>query len=235
MMERIRNAFLGLLGVVAGTTHIFLAPTVEEQNRRLSLWATRILKWLKLPIEVIGQDHLKDLPPAIVVSNHLSQLDIPLFFSIWPRPLRMAAKIELVKIPLLGWAIKKAGFIPLPRQRHREAIQALDNAKKLLEKGMDFYLAAEGTRSRDGKLLPFKKGPFVLAIRFGVPVVPVTLIGTYEALPKGSSFPKSHVPLKVIIHPPLSVEGLTHENRDHLRDQAYNIIRQSLIAHGKAV
>jgi len=94
--------------------------------------------------------------------------------------------------------------------------------------GADLYMAAEGTRSRDGKLLPFKKGPFVLSIQHGVPILPVTLLGTGCAMPKHTLSPRPGVPVACVIHPPVFPEGLEYKDRDAYRDRVRAIVESGL-------
>lgn len=212
---------------IAGT-HILMTGDFDEQTRRIRGWAQRILKWLGIPVIVEGADHLKEVSSVIFTSNHVSTIDIPLLFAAIPRDFRMVAKKELLKVPFIGWVIRRCGFIPIDRRHHRQALKSLEKVKEYTERGVDFYLAAEGTRSRTGNLLPFKKGPFVLAIQLGVPVVPVTLFNTRRVMPKKSLLPRSRIPLKVRIHPPISTEGLGYEDREALKDRVYDIVKKDL-------
>ncbi len=126
--------------------------------------------------------------PCLFLSNHASNLDPPLLAAVLlPRRTAMLIKRELLRIPLLGWGMQLAGFVPVARSGSVEdAKRSLEQAGLVMRSGVSMTVFAEGTRSPDGRLLPFKKGPFFLAKESGVPVVPITLIGTGTLLPKGA-------------------------------------------------
>jgi len=126
--------------------------------------------------------------PCLFLVNHASNLDPPLLAAVLlPRRTAMLIKQELLKIPLLGWAMSLAGFVPVARSGSVEdARRSLNQAAAAIRSGLSMTVFVEGTRSTTGKLLPFKKGPFFLAMACGVPVVPVTLVGTGGLLPKGA-------------------------------------------------
>jgi 1-acyl-sn-glycerol-3-phosphate acyltransferase len=136
------------------------------------------------------------------MSNHLSNLDPCV--AIPPIPQRVSGLVKkgLMRMPLLGAALRLADFVPIDRDQRESAITSLTTAKSVLDRGLSLAIFPEGTRSRDGKLLPFKKGPFYLAYAAGVPVVPVSISGTEQMMRKGSAriFPGTAT---VTYHPPL--------------------------------
>ena len=122
--------------------------------------------------------------------NHQSALDIyALLFSL-PLSFKWIAKRQLFMIPFIGWAMKRAGYISLDRENPREALKAMGDAARKIREGLNIIIFPEGTRSKDGVLLPFKKGGFSLALRAGVPIMPVGIIGTNKLQPKGSFIPR---------------------------------------------
>jgi 1-acyl-sn-glycerol-3-phosphate acyltransferase len=121
--------------------------------------------------------------------NHQSALDIFSLLNSLPVQFKWIAKRELFYIPFLGWAMKRAGYISLDRKHPREAIKAMDDAAKKIREGTNIIIFPEGTRSKDGHLLPFKKGGFSLALRAKVPIVPVGISGSNRLQPKGSFIP----------------------------------------------
>jgi len=144
---------------------------------------------------------------------------------------RMIAKRELFGVPIFGGALQASGFVAIDRSDRNEAIRSLDRARAVLQGGTHVWIAPEGTRSRTGKLLPFKKGAFYLAFEAGLPILPVTLRGTRDALPaKGlRSIPGAKV--LVTIHPhvdprPYSARGKT--GRQELMDEVRNTIESAL-------
>jgi len=124
--------------------------------------------------------------PCIFMSNHQSAVDIWALTQGLPDSTRFVAKRSLFRIPFLGWAMAAGGFVPIDRQDRGRAIAGLSLAARRLGEGKSLIVFPEGTRSRDGKLGPFKKGPFHLAVTTGTRIVPVAISGSFEALPPGS-------------------------------------------------
>ncbi len=142
--------------------------------------------------------------PCLFLVNHASNLDPPLLATVLlPRRTAMLIKQELLKIPILGWGMSLAGFVPVARSGSVEdARRSLDQAAAAIRSGLSMTVFVEGTRSTTGKLLPFKKGPFFLAMACKVPVVPVTLVGTGGLMPKGALRLRPGV-VEVVVHAPL--------------------------------
>jgi 1-acyl-sn-glycerol-3-phosphate acyltransferase len=122
----------------------------------------------------------------VYVSNHASLFDIPVIAAGVPDKVRIIYKKELERIPVFGWGLKAGAYIAINRQRGVEAMQALDEAAERIRTGTSVILYAEGTRTLTGSLQPFKRGAFNLALRAGVPVIPLTINGTFHILPKHS-------------------------------------------------
>lgn len=139
----------------------------------------------------------------IFLSNHISNLDPPILIPLLPGRVSVFLKRSLMKIPILGYGMKLASFIPVDRDgRTESAVESMHTAAAVLHSGVNILSFVEGTRSRDGRLQPFKKGPFYLAMHTGAPVVPVSISGTETMMRKGSLriFPGT---AHVILHPPL--------------------------------
>jgi 1-acyl-sn-glycerol-3-phosphate acyltransferase len=168
---------------------------------KLSLWgATAGYHLVGVRVSSVGHENLEDGRAYLFMSNHVSNLDPPIITRLLGRRIFVMTKQELFKIPLFGRAMRAAGFVPVDRSNARAAIQSVRLAVRALQSGLGMLVFPEGTRSSDGKLLPFKKGVFHLAMEAGVPVVPITITGSYEAWPKGrmSLHP---VEVVVIFHP----------------------------------
>ncbi len=123
--------------------------------------------------------------PAIYASNHESALDIWVLFRVIPLNVRFIAKQELFRIPIFGWYLRMAQFVPVDRKNHSRAVESLRRAGDMVRAGTSLIVFPEGTRSPDGRVQPFKKGPFVVAMEAGVPVVPVAIAGAATVNPKG--------------------------------------------------
>ncbi len=123
--------------------------------------------------------------PAIYVMNHQSSLDIPAAFAVLPVDLRFIAKHTLRKVPFLGWYMSWTGMVFVDRSNSTQAVGSLNAAAERVRGGISLLAYPEGTRSRDGRILPFKKGPFVLALQAGVPIVPFAIQGSLRVMPSG--------------------------------------------------
>jgi 1-acyl-sn-glycerol-3-phosphate acyltransferase len=169
------------------------------------LWSRLNLSATGLRPEYHGRERIDPDRPCIYVANHQSTLDIWLMILLLPVSTRFVAKDALFRIPILGWALSSAGFIPIDRSNHNSAMRSLEKAAVKIRSGRPLVMFPEGTRSRDGNLAPFKKGAFHLALQAGVPVVPVSLQGTFEAMPPGF-YRINRVPVHVRVHPAIDVE-----------------------------
>ncbi|MGH9750191.1 MAG: lysophospholipid acyltransferase family protein [Candidatus Polarisedimenticolia bacterium] len=153
--------------------------------------------------------------PCVYIANHQSQLDIPALIRALPASTRFIAKKELLYVPIFGWALWLAGFVFVDRRDRDKAIRSLEMAARKVRTGTPILVFAEGTRSPDGRLLPFKKGGFVLAMQAGVPIVPVTVRGGTEILPKGSLRIRPGR-IEVSIGDPIDTTRYSFETRDAL-------------------
>jgi 1-acyl-sn-glycerol-3-phosphate acyltransferase len=194
--------------VLAVPAALFVFPwTMITRDTRLLLrvgfWITRAgLPWGGIRVVVRGFDHLPR-GASIVMANHSSNLDPPVLIPLLPGRVVIYLKASLMRIPVLGYALRLAGDIPVTRDGSVESAKATSAvAQRELEQGSCLVLFPEGTRSRDGSLLPFKKGPFFLAMASGAPVVPVSIVGATRMLPKGSLKLKSGT-VSVTFHAPL--------------------------------
>ncbi len=177
--------------------------TKEACDERLAHWSSEIVLNAKIDLHVIGRENMAPGKTYLVMSNHQSLYDIPVLFHVIGANLRMVTKTELFKIPIFGKAMAAAGFIDIDRSNRQRAIESLAVARRKLNEGVHVWIAPEGTRSKTGRLLPFKKGGFQLALDTMQPILPVTLDGTRDVLPaKGArSIEGAHV--KVTIHAPI--------------------------------
>lgn len=207
--------------------------TKEACDRRLATWCRAIVENAKLNVEVFGREHFDPRKTCVLMSNHQSFYDIPVLYYALGSNIRMVAKKELGQVPLFGRAAKQAGFIFVDRGNREAAIRSLDLAKDHLANGTSIYIAPEGTRSIDGNLLPFKKGGFMLALEMGVPIVPVTLVGTTDSLPARALLSRPGANVQVIVHPPIEVPaGLRGDALVSCRTDLMDRVR-SAIAAGK--
>jgi 1-acyl-sn-glycerol-3-phosphate acyltransferase len=175
-----------------------------------------LLSGIRIVVE--GTENIQRHRAAVYAVNHTSNVEPPIVFDvlheIFPR-LRIVYKAELRKLPVLVRAFDLAGFVPLQRGNPEQSLPAIDRAAEALREGNSFLIFPEGTRSRSGELLPFKKGGFILAIKGQSPVVPIAVSGARNAMRKGSPliYP---VTVRLRIGPPVETAGMTLEDRDTL-------------------
>ena len=153
-------------------------------------------------VETVGLERLDAAGTYLFMSNHVSNLDPPILIPLIPRRTSVMVKKELFSYPILGRAMRMGSLVPVDRGNRDAGIEAVKAAKEVIGQGLNMTIYVEGKRSFDGKLLPFKKGPFYLAMECAVPVVPVTIAGTHYAMPK-KRFAIRPGTVKVIFHDPI--------------------------------
>jgi 1-acyl-sn-glycerol-3-phosphate acyltransferase len=173
-------------------------------------------------VHMHGLEHL-GAGPYIFAPNHQSHFDIAALLGFLPGINRFAAKTELFNEPILGAVLRTMGMIAIERDNPLAAIQTLQDLKM---DGWSVIIFPEGTRSRDGNLLPFKKGPFVAAIYLGVPIVPVVCKGTTRVMPKGQYLSILPGDVDIIVLPPIDASKVSYDDRDRLRD----LVREQIAA-----
>lgn len=208
--------------VVAGWLKIPNLPggVYDECGRR---WGVKVLRAARVTVRTVGMEHIPADSPIVYVSNHQSLLDILALAATIPGKMRFVAKRELAKVPIFGAALKAAGQIYIDRHNRAKAFEAYEEAAAAVRAGMNAVVFAEGTRSRTGELLPFKKGPFVFAIASQVPIIPVYCGGTFDVLPKGSLKLRPR-PITLFYGQPISTGGLTYDDRERLMQQVRAVI-----------
>lgn len=217
---------------VFGAMARITAPTLVDMARgriardsideRARWFGHRVVELLDIRLDARGAERVPPGRAYVYMSNHQSHLDIPVLYATLPSPtIRMLAKKELFRIPLWGRGLRAAEFIEVDRANHARAVQSIDHAAALVRDGVSIYLAPEGTRSRDGRIQPLKKGGFHLALGTGTAIVPVAVSGTIDILAPGSRSMQRGCAVAVRIGDPIPVEGraldgLVTEVRDFL-------------------
>jgi 1-acyl-sn-glycerol-3-phosphate acyltransferase len=218
----IRSALLVTLGVAITAFISFwcvifsIFPNADNKIHKIAnLWGKILLLICNTKVKVIGKENLLHGKPQIFMANHHSDFDILIALAYIPVQFRWIAKKELFNIPIFGAALRSAGYIEIDRHNREKALQSLDEAALRIRKGKSIMTFPEGTRSRDGEIKTFKQGAFHLAIKTGVPIVPVSIIGSGQIMPKRSVKIKSGQ-IKLVIGEPIEVKSFDIEKRQEL-------------------
>lgn len=193
-------------------------------------WAKMIVFCSGVKVTVSGGEKLEDDKPYIFAANHQSQFDIFTLQGFLNRDFRWMAKKELFQIPVFGRAMIGAGYISVDRSRGRKALKSLYEAAERIASGTSVIIFPEGTRSPDGNLLPFKSGAMVLAIKAGVPIVPVAIAGTHEILPKGKLLLRSGE-VTITIGEPIATNNFQQGQKQELAQYLHDKIASLLGEH----
>lgn len=192
---------------VSSLVSTFLDPTGSAYAWHARLWGRLGLCLAGVRVTVIGAKHITN-GPVIFMSNHQSSFDILSLMAAMPRRINWIAKKELFDIPFFGLSMRRGGYIPLDRGDGRKALQSMDEAANAIRQGKSVVMFPEGTRTEDGRLLPFKRGGFILARKAAVPVIPVTINGSGRINPANQIRLYSG-DITITLHPPLNMpDGL---------------------------
>jgi 1-acyl-sn-glycerol-3-phosphate acyltransferase len=175
---------------------------------------------------VTGKEKIPTGTPVVYMPNHQSNCDPPAVAAILP-PVLIMAKKEFFKIPIMGTGMRMRGFIPVDRANREQSFAALEKATEALKAGHSFLVFPEGTRSQTGRLQPFKKGVFVMAIRAGAPIVPISVSGAAKIMPRGS-FKIRPGTVRITIHDPVPTAGCTIEDRARVAAEVRRVIMTGL-------
>jgi 1-acyl-sn-glycerol-3-phosphate acyltransferase len=207
-----------------------LDPSGRAYALHARLWGRLGLALNLVKVTVSGAEHLPD-GPIIFMSNHQSNFDILSLLAAMPRQFYWIAKKELFEIPVFGPSMRRGGYIPLDRGDGRKALQSIDAAAATIHQGKSVVLFPEGTRSPDGRLLPFKRGGFILARKAEVPVVPVTINGSGKINP-ASKIRLYSGNIHITLHPPVIVpDGLRRSEAETWMLEAVQSRIESVLEH----
>jgi 1-acyl-sn-glycerol-3-phosphate acyltransferase len=190
------------------------------------MWIARVgIRLAGVRTKMVGYETLDLSRNYIFMSNHVSNLDPPVLIPRLPFRQTVMVKKELFKVPILGPAMRLADFVPIDRSNREAAVAGVRDAEATVRKGLHMAVFPEGTRSRDGVLLPFKKGPFYLAMETGTPIVPITILGSEKLLPKGKTLARAGE-VALVFHP--VVDPKDHPDRDELMKTVRDAVASAL-------
>jgi 1-acyl-sn-glycerol-3-phosphate acyltransferase len=224
-----------IIGAVSALVLVLVNPDSPKIESVIQWWSRMWLAASGTELTVEGGENIDPNQSYVVVSNHLSTLDIMVCFLAVPVPIRYLAKKELFRIPLLAQAMRAVGIIEVDRQARSSIHNSVNRqAKQLIEHKRSLIIYAEGTRPRDGVMKPFKKGAFTMAISSQLPVLPLSIHGTYQAAVPGK--PWFHGgPVTAIIDPPIVTAGMSQGDADDLRDRVRATIAKRVTDMGGPV
>lgn len=200
----------------------------RQQHFIAHLWARSLLLFSLSPVTLVGREKLRTRQAAVYASNHLSYYDTPVLFAKLPFQFRIFAKQGLWKIPFIGWYLNRSGQVPVDQSTARNAVASLNRGVQTLKNGLPLVIFPEGGRTRNGHPQTFVAGAAYMAIKAQVPLVPVTLIGTYELLPMHTYHLHPRA-LAIIIGDPIPTEGLTTRDADALTERLLSTITRTYL------
>ena len=217
-----------LLLVLTAFTAIFTICTVHWRNAEFvhkvqQFWSRAFFRLFFLPVSVDGIEHIEPKQSYVFVSNHQSMFDVWLIYGWLPVVFKWLMKAELRKVPFIGSGCKAAGHIFIDRRNAKAALESIKNVEKQLVNGVCTVIFPEGTRSLDGEVGRFKRGAFQIAWDLGLPVVPLSLSGCFEVLPKGKPFVRRH-PVHMHIGKPIDLKQFADSN------EAVEAVRAAVMA-----
>ncbi|HJT16301.1 MAG TPA: lysophospholipid acyltransferase family protein [Thermoanaerobaculia bacterium] len=192
------------------------APIID---RIIRVWARLLVAAAGIDLRTENTDVIDRKQRYIIVANHYSYFDIPCIFAAIPQPIRFMAKISLFKIPIFGWAIGRAGFIPIDRKNRRTAVKSFELAVERIRKGNTVVVFPEEGRSRERAMREFQRGGFLLALRSQLPILPVAIDGTFDVYSARSRTVTPGI-VTIKIGTPIPTEGFTVREKDRLLNES---------------
>ncbi len=201
------------------------SPLIDKLART---WARGLVAAAGIDLQVENMERIDPAKRYVIVANHYSYLDIPCLFSAVPQPIRFMAKASLFKIPIFGWALGRAGFIPIDRKNRRTAVKSFDLAADRIRKGNTIVIFPEEGRSRERAMKPFQRGAFLLAIKSQKTIIPVAIDSTYDVWPVGAFWKLKPGRVTLRVGTPIETEKLTVRDKDRILNEAREQIQALL-------
>lgn len=217
------TAFTALWVTIAAGSSVMVVATVRSTSglidRLIRWWARMLVGAAGIELSIDGQERIDPSQRYVLIANHYSYFDIPCVLASVQQPIRFLAKVSLFKIPIFGWAIGRAGFIPIDRKNRRTAVKSFDLAAERIRKGNTIVVFPEEGRSKYRLMRKFQRGGFLLAIKSGLPILPLAIDGTYDVFRVGAT---RITPAKVTVRvgTPIATEGRSVREKESLADEA---------------
>jgi 1-acyl-sn-glycerol-3-phosphate acyltransferase len=222
--------------LLMGSLSLLVWPFDRSGNKQFwcARWWCRLVAWsIFARIRVHGVEHVRRGQPYVYMANHSSLIDTPALFAYLPHPFRIMAKRELFYVPFMGWHLWTAGHFPIDRGNARKTVASLRRVIEGVRNGRSLAVFPEGTRTPDGGLQAFHPGVFKIAVKAGVPIVPVTIRGTFELLPKTTLAPRPGR-VDVILGEPIDTTDYGDKRLGDLIARTKAVIQQTLDAEPPA-
>lgn len=189
-------------------------------------WARFVVSLTKSDVEVRGEENIPQDTAVVLIGNHQSYLDIPVLMGYVNKPIAFIAKSEILKVPVLSKAMKLMQCTFLVRTDMRQSVKAMAEAVETIKKGYSMVIFPEGTRSKGGPVIDFKAGSFKLAYKSGVPILPVTIDGTFRLFEEKNKVQSGKV--IITVHPPVPTAGLTKDDQAQIPEKVRSIVLSAL-------
>jgi 1-acyl-sn-glycerol-3-phosphate acyltransferase len=237
MLRTIWTIIVAIVVTIPSATTVLIIAMLSSASPLIDpvirLWARLVLWGAGVEIRGEGMETIDRGKRYILIANHHSYFDIPCIFAAIPQPIRFMAKKSLFSIPIFGWAIGRAGFIPIDRKNRRTAVKSFDLAVERIRKGNTIVIFPEEGRSPERGMRPFQRGAFLLAIRSELPILPLAIDGTYEVFRVGAKRITPGV-VTLRVGTPIETAGVTVRAKDALSAQARSQI-ESLLGESAVV
>jgi len=211
-----------VLSLTAVVVRLF-DPSGNLSHKVSALWCRLLCEWNGVEVTLEGMENVDREHPQIFLANHQGYFDIFALSGYLPVQIRCVAKASLFKVPFLGWAMRASDYVSVARDDRKNAYKAFLASLEKVKSGASIIIFPEGTRSKDGSIGPFKKGSGLLATRSGAPVIPTTLIGSYDIIQKGSAWIKPGR-VKIILSPPIKMDSKSDDKGEGELDRIRGII-----------
>jgi 1-acyl-sn-glycerol-3-phosphate acyltransferase len=236
MLRTIWTIIVAIVVTIPSATTVLLIAMLSSASPWIDpvirLWARLVLWGAGVEIRGEGIETIDRAKRYILIANHHSYFDIPCIFAAIPQPIRFMAKKSLFSIPIFGWALARAGFIPIDRKNRRTAVKSFDLAVDRIRKGNTIVIFPEEGRSRELAMRPFQRGAFLLAIRSELPILPLAIDGTYEVLRVGAKRVTPGV-VTIRVGTPIETAGVSVRAKDTLLAQSRGQIEALLSRTGE--